>query len=313
HPTHSLLRYLLVSNSLDLILDVLLETWSATVGFVPPYALQRILTALADPSPGAKSTAYLFAVVAFFANLSFAQVDINKLWFTRRCYERTRGQLFCALHYKALKRRDVGAQMSKKEGEEEEEGNADLGKIVNLMQGDAYAVALRFWQFSGFFLAPVRLVIAMVFLYRVVGWSAFAAVAIVLVVYILNYPLAKYDVYLMRQTWKARDKRMNVVNELWQNIRFLKFYGWEYRWSDRVREARESELRWQVKANVVDVMINFIWNWMPSATALTTFVCYTVIAGQRLTVATAFTAISLFSYLQGPMTEIPDQVLGKCC
>ena len=30
----------------------------------------------------------------------------------------------------------------------------------------------------------------------------------------------------MRQTWKARDKRMNVVNELWQNIRFLKFYGW---------------------------------------------------------------------------------------
>ena len=31
---------------------------------------------------------------------------------------------------------------------------------------------------------------------------------------------------LMKQTWKARDKRMNVVNELWQNIRFLKFYGW---------------------------------------------------------------------------------------
>ena len=36
--------------------------------------------------------------------------------------------------FRALKRRDVGAQMSKKEGEEEEEGNADLGKIVNLMQ-----------------------------------------------------------------------------------------------------------------------------------------------------------------------------------
>ena len=31
---------------------------------------------------------------------------------------------------------------------------------------------------------------------RVVGWSAFAAVAIVFVVYILNYPLAKYDVYV---------------------------------------------------------------------------------------------------------------------
>ncbi|CDO75190.1 hypothetical protein BN946_scf184866.g31 [Trametes cinnabarina] len=313
HPTHSLLHYLLVSNSLDLILDVLLETWSATVGFVPPYALQRILTALADPSPDAKNTAYMFAVVTFFAHLSFAQVDINKLWFTRRCYERTRGQLFCALHYKALKRRDIGAQTAKKDGEEDGDGHADLGKIVNLMQwvasfhgGDAYSVAYRFWRFSGFFLAPVRLIIAMVFLYRVLGWSAFAAVAIVLVVYILNYPLAKYDVY----TWKARDKRMNAVNELWQNIRFLKFYGWEYRWSDRVRQARETELQWQVKANIVDVFINFIWNWMPSATALSTFVCYTVFAGERLTVAKAFTAIALFSYLQGPMTEIPDQVFA---
>ncbi len=69
-------------------------------GFVPPYALQRILQALADPNPNAKSTAYLFAVIAFLANLSFAQVDVNQGWFTRRCYERTRGQLFCALHYK---------------------------------------------------------------------------------------------------------------------------------------------------------------------------------------------------------------------
>ncbi|KAI0833629.1 P-loop containing nucleoside triphosphate hydrolase protein [Trametes gibbosa] len=308
NPTHSLLRYLLVSSSLDLILDILLETWAATVGFVPPYALQRILTALSDPAPGAKNTAYLFAVVTFLANLSFAQVDINKLWFTRRCYERTRGQLFCALHYKALKRRDIGHQSAKKE--DDDEGNADLGKIVNLMQGDAYAVAYRFWRFSGFFLAPVRLIIAMIFLYRVLGWSAFTAVVIVLVVYVLNYPLAKYDVWLMRRMWKATDRRMNVVNELWQNIRFLKFYGWEYRWSERVRQARETELGWQVKENIVDVFINFIWNWMPSATALGTFVCYTVIAGERLTVAKAFTSIALFSYLQGPMTEIPDQIFS---
>ncbi|KAI0671861.1 P-loop containing nucleoside triphosphate hydrolase protein [Trametes maxima] len=309
HPTHSLLRYLIVSSSLDLILDVSLETWSAVVGFVPPYALQRILTALADPSPDAKNTAYLFAVVAFLANLSFAQVDGNQRWYTRRCYERTRGQLFCALHYKALKRRDVGSQAAKTE-DDEGEGNADLGKIVNLMQGDAYAVAHRFWQFSGFFLAPVRLAIAMVYLYRVLGWSSFTAVAIILVVYVLNYPLAKYDVYLMRQMWKARDRRMNAVNELWQNIRFLKFYGWESRWSERARQARENELSWKVKENVVDVFITFIWNWMPSAIALGTFVCYTVIAGERLTVVKAFTSISLFSYLQGPMTEIPDQVFA---
>lgn len=47
--------------------------------------------------------------------------------------------------------------------------------------------------------------------------------------------------------------------------------------------------------------------WMPSATALTTFLCYTLIAGQKLTVAKAFTSIALFSQLQGPMTDLPNQ------
>uniref|UniRef100_A0A0W0F1J3 Putative pleiotropic drug resistance ABC transporter n=1 Tax=Moniliophthora roreri TaxID=221103 RepID=A0A0W0F1J3_MONRR len=49
---------------------------------------------------------------------------------------------------------------------------------------------------------------------------------------------------------------------------------------------------------------------MPSATALASFICYTLIAGQRLTVSTAFTAIALFSQLQGPMTEIPEKLFA---
>ncbi|KZT01394.1 uncharacterized protein LAESUDRAFT_739182 [Laetiporus sulphureus 93-53] len=307
HPTHSLLRFLLVSNSLDLILDIVLEMWSAVFGFVPPFALQQILSALADPSPESRRAAYVFALVAFLANLSFAQVDLYQTWYTRRCYERTRGQLFCALHYKALTRRDVGGKSSH-DGEENE--NADLGKIVNLMQGDAYAVAQRFWEFSGVFTAPVRLVIAMFYLYQILGWSSLAAVAVVLVAYVLNYPLMKFSIYITRNSWKIRDKRMSLVNELFQNIRFLKFYGWETRWTERVKEARETELKWRVKDNIVSVLIVFIWSWMPSATAVAVFLCYTLIAGEKLTVAKAFTSIALFSYLQGPMTALPGQLFA---
>ena len=32
YPSHSLLRFLLVSNSLDLIIDVVLELWNAVIG-----------------------------------------------------------------------------------------------------------------------------------------------------------------------------------------------------------------------------------------------------------------------------------------
>jgi hypothetical protein len=48
--------------------------------------------------------------------------------------------------------------------------------------------------------------------------------------------------------------------------------------------------------------------WTPSATALVAFLCYTLVERQKLTVSKAFTALSLFSYLQGPMAALPGQV-----
>lgn len=222
-----------MSNSLDLIIDLSLELWSAVIGFVPPFALQEILSALEDLGDDRRSTAYGWALVTFLAHLSFAQKDLLQSWHTRRCYERTRGQLFCALHYKALKRQDVSGKITH---EDDEQGSADLGKIVNLMQsvpsikgrdfitiftdncltrGDTYAVSQRFWEFSGIFASPIRLVIALVFLYRrvlcytcytgltltiscrILGWSSLSGALVVFVAsYVLNYPLAKYNIHV---------------------------------------------------------------------------------------------------------------------
>jgi len=49
-------------------------------------------------------------------------------------------------------------------------GVSDADLFLCLVRGDAYAVAQRFWEFSGIFAAPVRLTIAMIFLYK---WVAF--------------------------------------------------------------------------------------------------------------------------------------------
>jgi hypothetical protein len=146
NPTHSLLRFLLVSNALDLFLDIALEFWFAVAGelsnhfykpsswvysgFIPPYALKRILSALSE-AEASPSAAYYWALITFLAHLSFAQVDVFQRWHTRRCYERTRGQLFCSLHYKSLVRQDVSGKFSHDENGTD---TADLGKIVNLMQ-----------------------------------------------------------------------------------------------------------------------------------------------------------------------------------
>ncbi|KAL5518793.1 hypothetical protein ACEPAH_476 [Sanghuangporus vaninii] len=310
YPTHSLIRFLIVSNSLDLILDIVLELWSAVAVFGCVYSLREILSAL-EMTPRAMSRAYFFAFVTFVLHLSFAQVDLFQAWHSRRSYERARGQLFCAIHYKALKRRDVSEVVdSSLDGSNVNKGSADLGKIVNLMQGDAYTVSYRFWRASAVFAATVRLILSLVFLHSVIGYSALAGVAVVVIAYTLNWPLAKVNIYISRESWKAKDSRMSGVNEFFQNIRFLKLYGWTSLWSQSILGRRERELLWRVKENICAILISFIWIWVPSAMALSSFLFYTVVAGGRLTVSKTFTALALFSFLRGPMLELPEELFS---
>ena len=112
----------------DTFICTCLTLWHS--GFVPPYALKEILSALASDAPEAKNKAYYWTFILFIANLSFAQTDLFQSWHTRRCYERTRGQLFCILHYKSLKRQEISGRVNL----EGETSNADLGKTLNLMQ-----------------------------------------------------------------------------------------------------------------------------------------------------------------------------------
>ncbi|KAG9032385.1 hypothetical protein FRB95_001506 [Tulasnella sp. JGI-2019a] len=310
-PNQSLLRFLLSWNSLDLIISFSLQLYKAIAGFIQPYCLQQILRALESRDPLKRSDAYFYAAVLFVAHCSFAQVDVWEAWHGRRAYERTRGIMFCGLHWKALKRRD----MSGKTTEQDEEGDtqqspSDIGRVANLMTGDAYAVAQRFWEFPAVFVAPVRMVIALIFLYRILGWSCFAGISVVLLAYAVNYPLAMINLRLMKKSWASKDIRMSYVNEFIQSIRFLKYMGWESQWADRVRTARNVELSIRVKQNTVDVITSFIWLWIPSAVILVSFLSFTTLAGEQLTVSKAFTSIEVFNQLQGPLTQLPGQIIA---
>jgi hypothetical protein len=97
---------------------------------VLPYALKEILSALASDAPDEKNRAYYWAFVIFIAELSIAQADLFQNWHTRRCYERTKGQLFCTIHHKSLKRQEISGRVNS----EGETSSADLGKTLNLMQ-----------------------------------------------------------------------------------------------------------------------------------------------------------------------------------
>ena len=92
-----------------------------------------------------------------------AQADVQHLWFGRRAATRLRSQLMAAIYDKALKRKDYSGVVNKDNAKEvsdsdkkrdpkasaeaeakanDPKAGADVGKIVNLMAGDANRVAM---------------------------------------------------------------------------------------------------------------------------------------------------------------------------
>lgn len=65
-------------------------------------------------------------------------LDLQHLYFQRRAVTRIRSELMAAIYEKALKRKDYSGVPDSSDGQEGKA--ADVGKIVNLMSGDATTV-----------------------------------------------------------------------------------------------------------------------------------------------------------------------------
>lgn len=158
---------------------------------------RKILDAIekTDSTPADRNKAYIYALVTFLCALLKAQADVQHLWIGRRASTRVRSELMAAIYDKSLKRKDfsgivdkdkvaeakerkdakedaakgVDAKKDKKKDKKDKKkedtkddpkAGADIGKIVNLMSGDANRVCMliggMYFLYGGKSHAPQR-------------------------------------------------------------------------------------------------------------------------------------------------------------
>ncbi len=92
---------------------------------------------------------YVFFLRALSITSTQAQADVQHLWFGRRASTRMRSELMTAIYDKALKRKDLSGIVTPQDKDKTKDkasdgkpkAGADIGKIVNLMAGDANRVS----------------------------------------------------------------------------------------------------------------------------------------------------------------------------
>ncbi|KAJ8487830.1 hypothetical protein ONZ51_g3940 [Trametes cubensis] len=292
--TGKLLKRIYQANSLDMIMDCVLTLVSVVFNYAGPFFLKRILDALdtSDGSPTERAPAFVYAFLAHKQMLNTCGSPVAPA---------LKRKDFSGVVDKGVEEKNKGAA----EQQSDLKTNAGIGKIVNLMATDAGRIAMTVCSMYQIYGAPVEIVVASVFLYQLLGWAAFTGYIVIFLSWPLNKLLASRAGNINKTLSALRDKRMGVLNELINAIKFVKFFAWEERWIQRVMEARKLEMQWMVKAWVNSICLSLIWTCAPILVSVTAFFTY-IAQGNELTIGTAFTSIALFQMIRLPLNVIPS-------
>jgi len=179
-----------------------------------------------------------------------------------------------------------------KEEKKTEQGSNLVGKITNLVSTDLNNI-VDGRDFPMLFISlPFQIVLCIVFLYNVLGWSAIAGTVAMVVLYPLPGWIASkmQDVQKEKMKMVSRflcsphtiaslrfflqtDARVQVVTEVMNVIRMIKVFGWEKRIDERIAGKREEELAYQRKRVILEIISNILkcvwlnWLWVMALTS----------------------------------------------
>ena len=100
----TVIQRLIKANIIDLIILTFLGILELFMQFSGPLLLQRLLSSMEDAT-APKTSALRWAALAFAVRVITAQSGVFSLWYGRRCYERSRGEMITMLYEKALNRK----------------------------------------------------------------------------------------------------------------------------------------------------------------------------------------------------------------
>lgn len=194
-----------------------------------------------------------------------------------------------------------------------EKGDADaqvnVGTIINLMSVDAFKVS----EISGYlhFLlssAPTQLLVCVILLYQILGLSSIPGLIVMILLLPVNIGFAFGFGRAQKKIMAATDKRIHTTNEILQNIRIIKYFAWEKRFSKVINEKRQAELKALRGKYIIWSFAVAVWNTVPVAITFFSFLVYTLVEKKPLYPSVAFTAISLFGILRVPLDQLGDMI-----
>lgn len=341
--THSLAFRLFLHFKTGLLIQGAWCMLGSVFMFLPTLLLKAILEYLEDSEKTPISAAWLYVVLLFATGVVQAVSDGQSLWIGRKICIQLRAIIVGEIYSKTLRRKATASTDGDPEKNPPKEKRplltkvrtfwstrgkkirnepqldsslkkapstqANNGTIINLMSIDSFKVA-EICSYLHFLWAatPVQLAMAVGLLYKVLGFSSFVGIVLMILILPLNLYIANSFQAAQKRIMAATDARIHVTNEVLQNIRIIKYFAWERRFQNNVNEKRQIELSALWRKYVLWASAATIWSGVPILITFASFLIYTQVEKRPLVPSIAFPALSMFSLLRIPLDQLADMV-----
>ncbi|TMW93430.1 hypothetical protein EJD97_011715 [Solanum chilense] len=259
--------------------------------FIGPLILNQLLQSMQRGDPA--WIGYIYAVAIFIGVVVGVLCEAQYFQNVMRVGYRLRSTLIAAVFRKSLRLTH------------ESRKNFASGKITNLMTTDSEALQQICQSLHTIWSAPLRIVVALVLLYQLLGVAALiGALLLVLMFPIQTFVISKMQ-KLTKEGLQRTDKRIGLMNEVLAAMDTVKSYAWEDSFQSKVQYVRNEELSWYRKAQLLGALNSFILNSIPVVVIVISFGVFSLLGGD-LTPARAFTSLSLFAVLRFPLFMLPN-------
>ncbi|NXD99825.1 MRP1 protein, partial [Chaetorhynchus papuensis] len=183
------------------------------------------------------------------------------------------------------------------------------GQIVNLMSADAQQLLELAINMNLLWSAPFQIIMAVVFLWRELGPSVLAGVALLLLVIPINALIAAKVRRLKKSQMKYSDQQVKLLSEILHGIKILKLYAWEPAYQRKVMRIREHEVDVLKSSGYLTTYSMLTLTCIPFMVSLATFGVFFYLDKENILTATkVFTSISLFNILRQPLFDLPSVI-----
>ncbi|CRG86082.1 hypothetical protein PISL3812_03085 [Talaromyces islandicus] len=280
------------------------SAYTAFAEFLSPIGLVNLLKYLQSPSDAIFHPA-LWIALLFIGPATRSLCFQRYIFIATRVIVRIHMSLVQEIYYTAVRSHIYDASIAEKKVDQHADSVTDKeasknrqADITTLMSSDVDSI----YNAREIFFVPVTVMItvtiALLFLYRLLGWPSLVGVVTLFLFSPLPTLTSRRVSRIQRSIMRATDSRISKITEYLGSIRTLKYFGWEPAMEGQISALRQVEQDRIWERNLTAAVISLSGDFLPMISLLATFSTVALFTDTPLDAPKAFTSLSIMEILR---------------